>query len=75
MISILANDHSSLAKAKYFSKKLDLPLITSNNNSTLIFAITPERLELRENTAKNSKPLYVDFLSAKLNYRIKHGGG
>jgi 16S rRNA (guanine1516-N2)-methyltransferase len=60
------------------ASQLNLPLVDSNqvNHSfPFLLAVTPERLELRENAAKHAKPIFVDFLTPKLNYRIKNGGG
>ena len=40
-----------------------------------LLVTTENRVELCFADDQKSKPLYVDFLSAQLKYRIKHGGG
>ncbi|HBS51662.1 MAG TPA: SAM-dependent methyltransferase [Coxiellaceae bacterium] len=77
-IIIIPTCDSVLKKAQELSTHLRLPLITQNqliNNFAFLLAVTPDHLELRENNVKNSKPIFVDFLAASLNWRIKHGGG
>ena len=77
-IAVIPTCNSVLKKARELSAHLHLPLVTPNqsiDNFAFLLAVTPDRLELRENTIKNSKPIFVDFLAANLNYRIKHGGG
>lgn len=68
---------SMLMRAKKLSHQLNLPLVDHIQASSYPFllTVTPEHLELQENSTKNSKPIYVDFLAPNLSYRIKCGGG
>jgi len=69
---------SLLPKAQKLASLLHLPLVDykHNNNSFLfLLTLTSEHIELRETNIKHAKSIFVDFLSPKLNYRIKHGGG
>ena len=62
-------------KAELLTRQLDLPLVDPNDQCyQFLLAVKPEHLELRK-TATKTKPIYVDFLSGKLSYRAKHGGG
>lgn len=77
-IAITVENHELLAKAQDLARRLSLPLITQSDVTGLyqfFLAVTPERLELRENSAKNTKPIVVDFLAPTITYRIKYGGG
>lgn len=75
-IAIAAANDSLLAKAKELSRQLALPLV---DYETMLYPflliVTCDRLELHERRIKNSKPIFVDFLSQSLNYRTKNGGG
>lgn len=57
------------AEQSFFS--FSAPSITSPQ---FLLMITPERLELRQ-TSKRTKPVYVDFLSPAMLYRLQHSGG
>lgn len=77
-IAVIATCSSMLTKAKRIAKKLSLPLIENGkipDHFLFLLAVTPGRVELRENSSKRSNPIFVDFISPKLNYRIKYGGG
>jgi 16S rRNA (guanine1516-N2)-methyltransferase len=76
--AIVAYCDSVLKKAQELSLCLNLPLITSDHSIKcfeFLLAVTPDRLELRENTVKLAKPIFVDFLAPQINYRTKYGGG
>lgn len=76
-IAVTAFDNSLLSQAQKLAKQLHLPYIEPTQNIDsfpLLLTLTPERLEIRESANKNSKPIFVDFLAAPLNYRLKHGG-
>ena len=77
-IAIITSDDSLSAKAQELSWRLHLPLVSQNQSTHLfafLLAVTPKRLELRENTIKRAKPIFVDFLAPKIYYRTKYGGG
>lgn len=77
-IAVVATCDALLPKAQSIASQLNLPIIGDKKDShhfPILLVVTPERLELRENNTKNSKPIFVDFLTPTLNYRIKHGGG
>lgn len=66
-----------LKNARNLASKLNLPLIEINQPKDpfqYLLTVTEKRLELRENSTKKSNPTFVDFLSPKLQYRLKHGG-
>jgi 16S rRNA (guanine1516-N2)-methyltransferase len=62
-------------QAQALAEQLHLPYteITTTSFSFLL-VITETRLELRQPQAK-TKPLYVDFLSPAVTYRLHRGGG
>jgi len=77
-IAVMASCNSVLTKARELSQHLHLPLVTQNqptHSFMFLLTATPNRLELRENTVKGTKPIFVDFLAPKINYRTKYGGG
>jgi 16S rRNA (guanine1516-N2)-methyltransferase len=77
-IAILAVDEQLLKKAQGLSLRLNLPLIPPNGDTRdfkFLLTLTPLQLELHENSLKRTKPIFVDFLSPQIDYRIKHGGG
>ncbi len=77
-IAITTTCDASLEKARKLSLHLQLPLIIPNEsaaNFRFLLTVTPNRLELRENSLRPTKPIFVDFLSPQINYRVKHGGG
>lgn len=74
-IAITTTCNSLLEKVEELAYQLNLPFVDYNHLSyPFLLTITPNRLEIQEKNLKNSKPIYVDFLSPSLNYRIKHGG-
>lgn len=76
-IAVTTSCDSMLAKAENLARQLNLPCVDFyHSDYAFLLTVTPERLELREKSVKNSKkPIYVDFLAPNLIYRIKHGGG
>lgn len=74
-MAIMPSNASTLNEAQKLALRLNLPLATKNSESPFLLIVTSEHLELQETTAGNSKPIFVDFLSPSLTYRIKHGGG
>lgn len=75
-IEVTTNCNSMLLKAKKLACQLDLPFVCWNNVAySLLLTVTPRRLELQKVGVKKSKPIYVDFLSPDLDYRVKYGGG
>ena len=77
-VAVTTNCPSCLAKAQKLACKLNLSLLDIEENMdkfTFLLVYTPQHLELRENTNKRSKSILVDFLSSKLDYRVKYGGG
>ncbi|MCL5261620.1 MAG: class I SAM-dependent methyltransferase [Gammaproteobacteria bacterium] len=74
-IAIVSDAKSCQDKAQSLAHKLKLPLVeTDDKRYQFHLAVMPEHLELRKIAIK-TKPIYVDFLSGKLSYRAKHGGG
>lgn len=75
-IAIIASNEALVEKAAELAQQLNLPLIAQPIITIpFLLILTPNHLELQETGSKNSKPIIIDFLSPKLNYRVKHGGG
>jgi 16S rRNA (guanine1516-N2)-methyltransferase len=68
-------DESLAARAKSLAGRLSLPfqerLFAAGDSSDFFLTVTPRRLELREATPRNARPLYVDFVSGVLAQRRK----
>ena len=61
--------------AQQLASQLSLPVAASiNSEFTYALVVTEQQLELRQ-TVGRSKPLFVDFSSPVLNYRLREGGG
>jgi 16S rRNA (guanine1516-N2)-methyltransferase len=74
-IAVTAACNSMLATAEKLANKLHLPIANKDVFYPFLLVVTPERLELHDKTIKNSKPICVDFLSSKIDYRIKSSCG
>ncbi|OGO90272.1 MAG: hypothetical protein A3F41_07335 [Coxiella sp. RIFCSPHIGHO2_12_FULL_44_14] len=58
------------------ANELALPIVSLENKSyPLLLVLTETHLELRDLTDTKLNPIWIDFLSSKLTYRQKHGGG
>ncbi len=62
------------ARARALADELEAPYFPSGSpprteKEDLILAVTSDRLELRENTSRRSRPLFVDFTSGDLDRR------
>jgi 16S rRNA (guanine1516-N2)-methyltransferase len=62
-------------KASMLARTLNYPLMQNNDHYNFILMLTERGLELQTTTEKNIKPIYIDFLSGKLQHRRLHGGG
>jgi len=61
-------------EAEKLAAKLDLPITAPDNTSfALLLVYTGERLELRQTADNTPGPVYVDFLSGKIDYRRRYG--
>lgn len=75
-IAVAAACDSMLPKAHELALRLNLSLVTYQQTThPFILAVMPKRLELQENSSKKSKPIFVDFFTSQLTYRIQYGGG
>ena len=62
--------------AAELQKRLGLPIAHSISNYYHLFLVhTDNRLELQPAKHKNVGPVYVDFSSKTMQYRLQHGGG
>ncbi|MFH1217204.1 MAG: class I SAM-dependent methyltransferase [Pseudomonadota bacterium] len=57
------------------AEHLNIPFPTDASGYELVLAVTAERLELRRSGEKTQGPVYVDFTSGMLRYRMQFGGG
>lgn len=74
-ISILSTHPHLRQNAEKLATRLNLPF-TGKQTSDFILALTPERLELRDQRKySNAGPVYVDFAGGKLQHRKQFGGG
>ena len=72
------SDCSSFTKAKQLANQLKIPIISSNadfENYNFVLTFNDNRLELISTESKSANPICIDFLSNKLAYRQKFGGG
>lgn len=75
IIAIAALNAHLVGQAKQLAERLRLPITSiENKDYPLLLAITSDRIEIRQTTSK-SNPMFIDFLSPKLNYRKQKGGG
>ncbi|MCB2182137.1 MAG: class I SAM-dependent methyltransferase [Desulfobulbaceae bacterium] len=74
-IDFLCEDENKKLQAEKLAAKLGLSLSDSEQSMDYSLALTPERLELRQNIPTAPGPVFVDFASAKLHYRRQFGGG
>jgi 16S rRNA (guanine1516-N2)-methyltransferase len=63
-------DPTKIAEAKKLAASLKLDLLTAPPFPATILALTAQRLELRN--SRESSPVFVDFNSPKLLYRLAH---
>lgn len=74
-VSILSTHPQLRQHVENLAVRLNLPF-TSKRRSDYILALTPERLELRDQREPASGgPVFVDFTSGKLHHRKHYGGG
>ena len=75
-IIVTTNHEAQLPAAQALAKQLNLPLVAMNqitpNMADFALNFTPERLQLQEVSTTKSHPICVDFLAAKLSFRLKH---
>ncbi len=73
-LAICCETPSREAQAKCLAKRLHLPLANYHTNEfSYLLCLTSERLELRRVASPREKPLFVDFLTGPLGYRLIHG--
>lgn len=73
LVAVSVEDDSLENKAKALAQSLQLPLVQQDSRDYLyLLIVTPERLLLKSTQRKNTKAIYVDFLSEKLLYRQKN---
>jgi 16S rRNA (guanine1516-N2)-methyltransferase len=73
-IAVWAKDPLAQQKAIRLARELSIPLIQeSSQDDDLLLVCTETHLELQE-TKEKTKPIYIDFLSAGIQYRLKTGG-
>ena len=76
-----SNRQALKEQAEQLAKALGLVLLrpedinTQSNHFPFYLEVTDTRLQLRDNTHPKFMPLYVDFLSGKLQHRQRFGGG
>ena len=79
LLAITTPNEALLFYAKQLAARLNLPLIDyadySATKYSLLLVVTNDKLELQDRQNKNSKPIFVDFLSNKLIYRLKYSSG
>ncbi|MAH73946.1 MAG: hypothetical protein CBC09_07560 [Cellvibrionales bacterium TMED49] len=86
IISYLAYEHVTFRrKASKIANHLRIPLVFADldlvlaNETSLLSKYYLHMgylgLSLRSHSSPSQGPIYCDFISKKLNYRIKHGGG
>lgn len=70
-IAIFTIYHELIPKAEQLSKQLDLPFITNvDEKFAYLLVLTPNYIGLQK-TGTNANPLYIDFLSGKMQFRRK----
>lgn len=70
-IAVSFTDAAAAKKAEQLASELHLPLVDRENKAyAYLLVITDTHLELCETKDKNSKPLFVDFLSNRLKSRF-----
>lgn len=71
-IAVFSTASHLQAKAQLLAERLSLPYVTEfTTKYNYLLVLTPEYLGL-QNTTKKSNPLFIDFLSGKMQYRRQH---
>lgn len=70
-IAVTTKEKSLETKAKKIAQELDLPFVSFNSHEfSYLLVISPERIEIQQLGADASGPLFIDFLSGKMGYRL-----
>lgn len=70
-IAVTMTEPSLQVQAENLAHELNLPLVPYNSTEFLyLLVITSERIELQQKDAATLGPLFVDFLSGKMGYRL-----
>ena len=66
-----------IGRAEILARELALPLIEDSTRTDFawLLALTPQRLELRQQGPQTPGPIYVDFADGALAHRRRFGGG
>lgn len=77
-LAVASIDRSLFTAGKKLANRLNLQFVDFEKpqfNFKYLLTLTKNRLEIRENSSKKSKPIFVDLLSAEIKYRLKSSGG
>lgn len=77
LVAVAAESLALCERAAELARQLELPLVADLGAADFAYllVLTPKRLELREQDRTAPGPLYADFVSGRLSYRRRFGGG
>ncbi len=72
-IALFCEAETRHVEAKKLALKLNLALVNNPPFPPYLLVLTEQRLELRQPGRHGPGPVFVDFLSDTMNYRLRHG--
>lgn len=73
-IALFCESKNRQVEAEKLALKLNLSLVSAPPYPPYLLALTEQRLELRRTGRHGPGPVFVDFLSDTMAYRLRHGG-
>ena len=73
-IALFCESESRQVEAEKLALELNLSLVSAPPYPSYLLVLTEQRLELRRTGRHGPGPVFVDFLSDMMNYRLRHAG-